>query len=148
MSGPPALPGQQRDHCCHVAPNTVASYGQALSIQAIFLPAPGDPLRRHVALLKGCRVPDLRAEPIHREHDRGPGSDREFAHQPIMRLRAPEHPPGAVDVHDDGEYRLRVRWPQDAQSDLTAWAAFNREILDVDRQRAHLARLRLIEGEP
>ena len=29
---PPALPGQQRDHCCHVAPNTVASYGQTPGI--------------------------------------------------------------------------------------------------------------------
>jgi hypothetical protein len=39
-------------------------------------------------------------------------------------------------------------WPQDAQSDLAAWAVVNREILDIDRQLAHLARLRLLEGNP
>ncbi len=65
-----------------------------------------------------------------------------------MRLLAAEHPPGTVDVHDDREHRRGVLWPQDAQSDLLAGAIFNREILDVDGQRAHLVRLRLIEGDP
>src|SRR2546423_4603500 len=65
-----------------------------------------------------------------------------------MRLLAAEHPAGTVDVHDDGQRRLRMRWAQDAQSDLRPWAVGNHEILDVDRQLAHLARLRLLEGEP
>ena len=39
-------------------------------------------------------------------------------------------------------------WSQDAQGDLRAWAVGIREILDVDRQLAHRARLRLFESDP
>src|SRR5207249_2601325 len=91
-----------------------------------------------IALLEGRRVFGFRGETVLREHDRGPGSDRQFAHQPVMRLPAAEYPPCAVDVHNDGQPRRGMLWPQDAQSDLAAWAVVNREILDVDRQRAHM----------
>ncbi len=64
-----------------------------------------------------------------------------------MRLLAAEHPPGPVDVDDDREHRRGMQWPQDAKDDLRAWAVCNGEILDVDRQLAHLARLRLIKGD-
>ena len=114
----------------------------------MFPPALGDPLRHHIALLEGRRVSGLGAETILREHDGGPGSDREFAHQPVMRLRAAEHPPGTVDVHDDRQRSLRVLGPQDAQSNLRAGAICNGEVLNVDRRLAHRARLRLIEGDP
>jgi hypothetical protein len=39
-------------------------------------------------------------------------------------------------------------WSQDAQSELRAWAIGNGTILDVDRQSAHQARLRLLKGDP
>jgi len=39
-------------------------------------------------------------------------------------------------------------WPQDAQSNLLARTICNGEVLDLDRQRAHQARLRLIKGDP
>jgi hypothetical protein len=65
-----------------------------------------------------------------------------------MRLRAAEHPPGTMEVHDDGQRRQGMLWPHDAKGDLLAWAVVNREILDVDRQRTHLARLRLIQDDP
>ena len=41
-----------------------------------------------------------------------------------------------------------MRWPQDAQSHLLAWAVGNGEILDIDRQQGNLARLRLPKGNP
>src|SRR6266849_5738228 len=114
----------------------------------MFLPTPGNPPRCHIALLKGCRVADLGAEPIDWEHDGGPGSDREFAHQPVMRLRAAEHPPGTMDVHDDRQRSPRVLGPQDAKSHQRAGAVCNSQVFNVDRVLANPARLRLIEGEP
>src|SRR2546425_8859410 len=62
-------------------------------IQAMFLPESLDPPCHHVALLEGCQVSHLRTEGVHREHDGGTGSDREFAHQPVMRQHAAEDPP-------------------------------------------------------
>src|SRR5229473_4268931 len=144
----PALPGEPRDHRGHVAPDAVASHSQALCVQAMFPPAPGDPPRHHVALLEGCRVAGLRTEPVHREHDGGPGSDGEFAHQPVMRLRAAEYPPGTVDVHDDRQRSLRVLGPQDAKSNLRAGTVCNGELLNVDQGLAHMASLHLIKGGP
>ena len=114
----------------------------------MFLPAPGDPPRRHVALLKGCRVANLRAETVHREHDGGPGSDCEFAHQPVMCLRTAEHPFGPVDIHDDRQRSPRVLGPQDAKRQLHAGTVCNGKVFNVDQMLAHRARLRLIEGEP
>ncbi len=108
----------------------------------------GDPFHHRVALLEGRRVFGFRGETVLREHHRGLGSDRKFAHQPVMRLYAAEHPPGPVDVHDDREHRRGVQWPQDVKRDQAAWAVVNREILDVDQQLAHQARLHLIEGNP
>ncbi|HEX6553856.1 MAG TPA: hypothetical protein VF026_13905 [Ktedonobacteraceae bacterium] len=145
---PPALPGQERDHRSHVAPDAVASHGETLGIQAMLLPAPGDPPHRHIALLEGRRVADLGAEPVHREHDSGPGSDGEFAHQPVMRLRAAEHPPGPVDVHDNRQRSLRVLWPQDAKRHLRTGAVCNGQVFDVDHGLVYWACLRLIESEP
>ena len=52
-----------------------------------------------------------------------------------------------MDVDDDGQRILRVLWSQDTQSYLRTWAVFDREILDVDRQLAHLSRLCLVEGD-
>ncbi len=144
----PTLSGQQRNCCCHVSSDAVASHGKALRVHPKLPPMLGDPFHHRVALLDGRRVFGFRGETVLREHDRSLGSDREFAHQPVMRLLAAEHPPGTVDVHDDGQRRRGMLWPHDAQSDLAAWAVVNREILNVDRQLAHLARLRLLEGNP
>src|SRR5260370_1109009 len=63
MSGSPRSPFEPRDHRGHVAPDAVASHGQALCVQAMFPPAPGDPPRHHVALLEGCRVAGLLTGP-------------------------------------------------------------------------------------
>ena len=135
MSGPPRSLDSSVITAAMLPPTLSPATARRSSVQAMFLPTPGDPLRRHIALLKGCRVSDLRAEPVRREHDRCPGSDREFAHQPVMRLRTAEHPPGPVDVHDDGERTAGACWwPQDAKSHLRAWAIGNGKILDVDRQ--------------
>jgi transcriptional regulator with XRE-family HTH domain len=101
----PTFPGQQRDRCCHVSSNAVASHGKALGVHSMLPTALGNPLHRRVALLEGRRVPGFGGETVLGEHDRGPGSDREFAHQPVMRLRAAEHPPGTMEVHDDGQRR-------------------------------------------
>jgi hypothetical protein len=38
--------------------------------------------------------------------------------------------------------------PQDVQSNLTARAIINRDLFDVDCQRAHWTRLRLFKGSP
>ena len=65
-----------------------------------------------------------------------------------MRLFTAEHPAGTVEVHDDGQRSLRVLWAQDTKGNLPAWAGCNGEILDVDRHRAHLTRLRLIQDDP
>lgn len=77
----PALSGEPRDHHRHVVPGAVASYSQLL-----------DPPRHHAARLEGCRIAHLRAEPVHREDDGSPGSDRELAHRPVMPPRAAEDP--------------------------------------------------------
>ena len=108
----------------------------------------GDPFHYRVALLDGRRVFGFRGETVLWEHHCGLGSDREFAYQPVMRLHAAEHPPGPVDVHDDGQHRRGVQWPQDVKRDQAAWTVVNCEILDVDQQLAHLAQLRLLEGNP
>src|SRR5260221_11095815 len=65
-----------------------------------------------------------------------------------MRLGAAEYPPCAMDVHDDRQRSLRVRGSQDARRNLPAGAVGNGELLNGDRQRAHLARLHLIKGDP
>src|SRR6266566_2187025 len=108
----------------------------------------GDPFHHRVALLDGRRVFGFRGETVLREHDRGSGSDGEFAHQPVMRLCAAKYPARTVDVHDDGKHLRCMLWPQDAHSDLAAWAVINDDVLDVDRQFAYLASLDLIKGEP
>ena len=61
-----------------------------------------DPLDDGIALLKGRRVFGLRGEAVLREYHGSPGFDSKFAYQPVMRLLAAEHPPGTMDVHDDG----------------------------------------------
>jgi hypothetical protein len=65
-----------------------------------------------------------------------------------MRLRAAEHPPGTVDIHDDRQWSPRVLGPQDAKSQLHAGTVCNGQVFNVDRVLANPVRLRLIEGEP
>src|SRR5438128_12227227 len=107
-----------------------------------------DPPCRRVALLERGRVSHFRAEPVHREDDGGPGSDREFAHQPVMRLRTAEDPPGAMNIQDDWQRSLRVLGPPNTQRHLRTGTIGNSQVFHVDRGLANRARLRLFESEP
>lgn len=149
MSGSPrSLASSVINHRRHVPPGAVASYREAPGIQAMFLPESPDPPRRRVALLKGNRVAHFRAEPVHREDDGGLGSDRQFAHQPVMRLRTAADPPSAMNIQDDWQWSLRVLGPQNTQRYLRAGTIGNRQVFNVDHRLANIARLDVIESEP
>ena len=145
MSGPPRSLDSSVTAAVIFPPTLSPATARRSASRPYSRPALGGPLHHRIALLEGRRVCGLGGETILGEHDGGPGSDREFTHQSVMRVRAAEHPPGTVDVHDDRQRRRSMLWPQDAQSNLFARTICNREILDLDRQSAHQARLRLIE---
>ena len=103
----------------------------------------GDPLHDPITLLNGCRGLRFGRYAVIGEDDGGFGSNHEFPDQPVRRMMVAKHPPGAMDVDDDGERCRGIRWPQDVNGDLTA---FYREIGHVNQRVARLARLHLSKG--
>lgn len=94
--------------------------------------AGGKPFDDGITLFESRRILGFRQQAVVRKYDRRLRADGKLPDQTVVGVRVAEYPPGPVNVHDDGQGRLRLPWPQDFYEHLSALASVNQLIFDLD----------------
>jgi hypothetical protein len=98
----------------HVAADRVAGDRDPGCVQAVGGAVVGDPRQHGVDFLDRGGVVRLRGEAVVGEHERGAGTVRELADEPVVGVGVAEHPSGAVGVEDDRGFAVGALGAHDA----------------------------------